>query len=107
MVWEARRTHVPHQSAERLPLRIGTANLPEGLSSHWQLHPRSRPREDGTRRITIEALSDGETLIIDLTAGDAVGLMFELGAALEQAARDERRGSHDSRRLEAISRDRA
>ncbi|WP_189338621.1 hypothetical protein [Sphingobium sp. SCG-1] len=45
--------------------------------------------------------------MIDLTAGEAAELMFEFGAALEQAARDEKRALHDLPWLSAVSGGRA
>jgi hypothetical protein len=107
MVCEARHKPELSRSAKRASLKFGATMGSGEVSGHLHLHPRSRPRKDGTRRITVEARSDVETLIIDLTAGEAVELMFELGAALEQAARDQRRGLQDSCRLEAISGGRA
>lgn len=93
MFCEVRRT------LDRQPIRgllpIETVNDSQMASCHWQLHPRSQPREDGTRRITIEARSDSRLLAIDLTALEAAELMLELGAALEQAARDEQSASPD------------
>lgn len=56
----------------------------------WHLHPRSRPKEDGSRRITIDARSARTAFVVDLSAGEAAELMLELGFALEQAARDEK-----------------
>jgi hypothetical protein len=87
---EARQIPGRRRLPERLSLRFGTGSgLHEG-SPHWQLRPRSRPHDDGSRRITIEARLDTKALVLDLSAGEAAELMFEIGAALEQAARDER-----------------
>lgn len=77
------------RSPKRLSLRFGGGNeLHEG-PRRWALRPRSRPNQDGSRRITIEARSDTETFIVDLNAGEAAELMSGLGSALEQAAKDE------------------
>ena len=76
-------------------------------SGHWRLHPRSHPTKDGARRITIDARSDVHAVTLHLTTGEAAELMFELGAALEQAARDDKRATHDLVLLETVQGGRA
>ena len=107
MVCEARRDVERRRPEAMLSLQFATGKSPKDDASRWYFHPRSCPRDDGTRRITLEARSELKTLTADLTAGEAAELMFALGSALEQAARDERCSASDLPRLEAISGDRA
>jgi hypothetical protein len=89
VVCEARA--IPDQrAASRKPSpSFGIAAVSPAASDHSQLLPRSHPTANGARRITIEARSGLGRATYHLTAGEAAELMFELGFALEQAARDE------------------
>ena len=102
MVCEVRRDLERRRPEAMLSLQFGTGKSPKEDASRWHFHPRSCPRDDGTRRIKIEARSELKTLTADLTAGEAAELMFALGSALEQAARDERCAASDLPRLEAV-----
>ena len=106
MVREARQTRDRHMFEETLSLGFGATKGSQGGPGPCQLRARSHPREDGSRRITIEIGSDLEASVVDLTAGEAAEFMFELGAALEQAARDEKRALQNLPRLPVILRER-
>lgn len=78
------------RQVERPRLGIVCGDPRREQPDRWHLHPRSRPKEDGSRRITIDARSERTAFVIDLSAGEAAELMLELGFALEQAAREEK-----------------
>lgn len=78
------------RQVERPRLGIVCGEPRQEQSGHWHLHPRSHPKADGSRRITIDARSEKTAFVVDLSAGEAAELMLELGYALEQAARDEK-----------------
>lgn len=78
------------RQVERPRLGIACSAPRQKQPGQWHLHPRSRPKEDGSRRITIDARSERTAFVVDLSAGEAAELMLELGFALEQAARDEK-----------------
>jgi hypothetical protein len=107
MVCEAGPTPEHRQSAAKLSLKFGASNGSQDAQRQHQLLPRSNPREGGERRISIEARSDENRITFDLTAGEAAELMFELGSALEQAARDESRARSRPPRLESLGTGRA
>lgn len=93
MVWGPRRDIGQGPPTAMLPLHLASGRGPVDGPGRWHFHPQSCPMQDGTRRIKVEARSKTVTFTANLTAGEAAALMFELGSALEQAARDERRAA--------------
>ncbi len=102
MLCEARVIPERGQATHRPSPYFGTEAASQQPSEHWQLLPRSHPTAHGGRRITIEAGSGRGTATFHLTAGEAAELMFQLGFALEQAARDEARAMPVRPRMESM-----
>ena len=102
MVCEARVIPEQRRTSARPSPSFGIEVVSPATSERWQLLPRSHPTANGGRRITIEARSGRRTAAYQLTAGEAAELMFELGFALEQAARDEARAMPVRPRMESM-----